>query len=135
MKEISSFSLPQTFQKKMSDLLGAELPEFLASYLKPRSNALRVNTSKISPDNFMNLNLFHLNPIPWCLEGFYFAYTDHPGQHPYHQAGVYYIQEPSAMAVAAYLDPFPGEYVLDLAAAPGGKSTQIASRLQGRGLL
>lgn len=135
MKELSSFSLPQTFQKKMSDLLGSELPEFLASYLKPRSNALRVNTLKVSPDNFADLNLFHLNPVPWCPEGFYYEYTDYPGKHPYHQAGVYYIQEPSAMAVAAYLDPLPGEYVLDLAAAPGGKSTQIASRLQGRGIL
>lgn len=135
MKEISTLSLPQTFQKRMADLLGPELPDFLASYLRPRSNSLRVNTLKITPEDFAALGLFPLKPVPWCPEGFYYAYQDYPGKHPYHQAGVYYIQEPSAMAVAAYLDPRPGDCVLDLAAAPGGKSTQIASSLQGQGLL
>ena len=73
--------------------------------------------------------------MPWEANGFYYEKEDQPGKHPYHEAGVYYIQEPSAMAPAAYLDAQPGEKVLDLCAAPGGKSTQIAAAMQGKGLL
>lgn len=119
----------------MSDLLGSAYPAFLSSYDAPRPNGLRVNTLKISPDAFVERNLLSLKPIPWASDGFYYDFTTHPGQHPYHGAGVYYLQEPSAMAVVHYLDPQPGERILDLAAAPGGKTTQIASRIKQQGLL
>ncbi len=75
------------------------------------------------------------NPIPWAKDAYYYGEEDRPGKHPYHEAGLYYIQEPSAMAPAVYLDARPGEYVLDLCAAPGGKSSQIAACMQGQGLL
>lgn len=78
---------------------------------------------------------FSLRPIPWVKEGFYYESQDRPGKHPYHEAGLYYIQEPSAMAVVELLEPEPGELVLDLCAAPGGKSSHIASRLEGKGFL
>lgn len=128
-------ALPQEFLKRMSELLGAEFRDFFTSYEQPRTNGLRVNTLKITPAALSARDLFALEPIPWAPDGFYYDYTAKPGQHPYHAAGVYYLQEPSAMAVVYYLDPQPGEWILDLAAAPGGKSTQIASRLMEQGLL
>lgn len=130
-----SSSLPQAFLKKMSELLGEEYKDFLHAYNDNRTNGLRVNTLKTAPEEFRERQIFSLTPVPWCREGYYFDYSEMPGQHPYHPAGVYYIQEPSAMAVVEYLDPRPGEYILDLAAAPGGKATQIASRLKRKGLL
>ncbi|KLU59472.1 ribosomal RNA small subunit methyltransferase F [Peptococcaceae bacterium CEB3] len=132
---MSTFILPQPFQERMSALLGTEYPAFAASYEAPRTNGLRVNTLKINPGSFQERGLFALEPIPWAKDGFYYDYREQPGRHPYHGAGVYYLQEPSAMAAVSYLDPRPGERILDLAAAPGGKSTQIACLLQQRGLL
>jgi NOL1/NOP2/fmu family ribosome biogenesis protein/23S rRNA U2552 (ribose-2'-O)-methylase RlmE/FtsJ len=76
-----------------------------------------------------------LEPVPWCPGGFYYGEAVRPGKHSYHAAGVYYIQEPSAMSAVPLLDPQPGETVLDLAAAPGGKSTQIAGAMMGKGML
>ena len=78
---------------------------------------------------------FKLTPVSWERCGFYYDKTDQPGKSPLHEAGVYYIQEPSAMVAVPLLEIKPGERVLDLCAAPGGKSTQIAGYLQGRGLL
>lgn len=78
---------------------------------------------------------FGLRPIPWTADGYYYEAETRPGRHPYHEAGLYYIQEPSAMAVAELLNPQPGERILDLCAAPGGKSTQIAGKMKGKGLL
>lgn len=77
----------------------------------------------------------HLTEVPWARDGYYYQEGDQPGKHPYHEAGLYYIQEPSAMMPAELLDVKPGERVLDLCAAPGGKSTQIAAKLRGKGLL
>lgn len=127
--------LPQEFLQRMEQMLGSEYPAFLESYNEDRYQALRVNPWKTSPDFFRDCAPFHLQPVPWEVNGFYYDTTDTPGKHPYHEAGVYYIQEPSAMAPAAYLDAQPGEKILDLCAAPGGKSTQIAATMQGQGLL
>lgn len=128
--------LPEKFIEKMENLLGAEeYNEFISSFEDPRYYGLRVNTLKISVQDFLGISPFELKPIPWSPEGFYYPEGDRPGKHPYYHAGLYYIQEPSAMAPVTYLDPQPGERVLDLCAAPGGKSTQIAARLQGEGLL
>ena len=83
-----------------------------------------------------NLNPFQTDPIPYVTGGYYYDYhVDEPGKHPYHAAGLYYIQEPSAMFVANLIDAKPGEKVLDLCAAPGGKSTQIAVSMKNEGLL
>ncbi len=109
---------------------------FLASYEALPDIGLRVNTLKIAPDAFRQLSPFDLAPVPWCAAGFTVAGDDaEPGKHPYHAAGLYYLQDPSAMAVAELLDPQPGERVLDLAAAPGGKATHIAALMGGEGLL
>lgn len=128
-------NLPEAFLDKMSLLLEDEFANFLRSYQDERSYGLRVNTLKIDKDQFLNDTPFELEQIPWTSEGFYYDPADRLGKHPYHEAGLYYIQEPSAMAVTELMDPKPGEKVLDLAAAPGGKTSHIATKMNQEGLL
>ncbi|MCD7826769.1 MAG: RsmF rRNA methyltransferase first C-terminal domain-containing protein [Clostridiaceae bacterium] len=134
--------LPKEFLNRMESLLGDEYPEFLESYQADRSYGLRVNPLKCLSEkqtgsfaeNAAQLP-FCLTRVPWAEEGFYFNPDEHPGKHILHEGGAYYIQEPSAMSVVSLLEPEPGDIVCDLCAAPGGKSTQIAGRLLGSGLL
>ena len=123
--------LPEAFLQRMEAQLGSEYPAFLESLERPRAVALRFNPMKgerpVLP--------FVGAPVPWEPEGFYYDPETRPGLHVYHEAGVYYLQEASAMAPVALLDPKPGEQVCDLCAAPGGKTTQIAGRMLGRGFL
>ena len=132
-------NLPQEFLNKMKTLLGAEYEDFLASYHRPRNFGLRVNVGKISPEEFQKLAPFHLQPVPWTENGFYYTLEEDnsvlPARHPFYYAGLYYLQEPSAMTPAAMLKVTPGEKVLDLCAAPGGKATELGARLHGKGLL
>ncbi len=123
--------LPQAFLARMQAQLGPDYPAYLASLDRPRAVALRLNPAKVPPSALP----FLLEPVPWEPTGYYYDPDARPGLHPYHEAGVYYLQEASAMAPVALLDPQPGEWVCDLCAAPGGKSTQIAGRMGGRGLL
>lgn len=127
--------LPEKFLYRMSAMLGDEFPEFLASYDNDKYQALRVNTLKVSVEEFREHVPFKMTPVSWEGTGFYYEKDDQPGKHPFHEAGVYYIQEPSAMLPAALLEARPGERILDLCAAPGGKTTQIAAAMQGEGLL
>ena len=128
--------LPSAFVERMRRLLGAEAGAFLESLRAPAAVGLRVNTLKLPPEAFQALSPFRLEPIPWCPEGFLVADPDaRPGQHPYHAAGLYYLQDPTAMAAAPLLAPQPGEAVLDACAAPGGKATHLAARLNHMGLL
>lgn len=115
-------------------MLGEEYDAWEASCGKECARALRVNTWKAGKD-FLDRAPFCLSPVPWAEGGYYYEAADAPGKHPYHEAGLYYIQEPSAMAVAEYLSAAPGEKILDLCAAPGGKSVQIAAKMNGRGVL
>lgn len=119
----------------MQDMLGEAYPAFLRSYEDDKYQALRVNPWKAECKEVQEKSGFHLKQVPWEPKGFYYESDDQPGKHPWHEAGVYYIQEPSAMAPAAYLEAKPGERVLDLCAAPGGKTTQIASYMKGQGIL
>ena len=123
--------LPDMFCRRMRALLGSEADAFFASYERPRAVGLRFNPRK-TPDLPLD---FVREPVPWAVHGCYYDPDARPGLHPYHDAGLYYLQEPSAMAPASLLDAQPGERVLDLCAAPGGKSTQLASAMQDRGLL
>lgn len=127
--------LPFDFCRRMERLLGSEYQAFYDSYRQPRVQGLRLNTRKVLPEKFLKQVPFQLKKIPWTQQGYYYAQQQRPGKHPYHEAGLYYIQEPSAMAVVELLDPQPGEKILDLCAAPGGKTTQIADKLQGQGFL
>ncbi len=127
--------LPEKFTERMKQMLQSEYEAFVASYDSEKYQALRLNPLKGRTEEFLTQNPFTLTPVPWTEYGYYYTKEDRPGRHPYHDAGVYYIQEPSAMAPAEYLAAKPGEYVLDLCAAPGGKSTQIAAQMQGEGIL
>lgn len=137
MGEAFEGKLPEKFEERMRALLREEYGAFAESYKRERTLGLRLNILKVDPEVFFREfgDDFGLRPVSWCREGFYYDKEARPGRHPFHEAGVYYIQEPSAMAAAELLDPQPGERVLDLCAAPGGKSTQIGGRLLGQGLL
>lgn len=128
-------NLPSAFTEKMKMILGAEYEKFQKSYEEPRNFGLRVNTAKISPAEFKKIAPFHLTEIPWVENGFYYEEQDFPSRHPFYYAGLYYLQEPSAMTPASRLPVSPGERVLDLCAAPGGKATELGARLLGEGLL
>ena len=119
-------TLPQAFVERMREQLGAEADAFFASYESPRAYGLRRNPLKQTAEQFEQMMPWQLTPVSWADEGYYYPDTDRPGKHVYHEMGLYYIQEPSAMCVAQIADPRPGEVVLDLCAAPGGKSTQLA---------
>lgn len=125
--------IPAAFTARMQRLLGADYDAFAASFSRPRAVALRLNPLKTSEPPA--LAQFSLTRVPWEPCGYYYDPETRPGKSPYHEAGLYYLQEASAMAPAALLDPKPGERVLDLCAAPGGKSTQLAGKMQGEGLL
>ncbi len=141
--------LPELFCEKMRGLLGPEYEAFLESLDRPRAVGLRLNPLKLSvsegggePGLQMKASIlpsqlarFDLSPVPWCPTGYYYDPQTRPGLHPWHAAGAFYLQEASAMAPVELLDPRPGERILDLCAAPGGKSTQIAGKLAGEGLL
>ena len=124
--------LPEAFLDRMKMQLGAEYSAFLESLERPRAVALRFNPLKCDEPPRLP---FVGDSVPWEPMGYYYDPESRPGLHPYHDAGVYYLQEASAMAPVQLLDPRPGERVCDLCAAPGGKSTQIAGRLKGEGFL
>ncbi len=133
-------NLPIEFEKKMKAFLGDEWDDFLYSYDNNRFQALRFNTLKVqSQEERMRilkvLGISSDKRVSWANEAYYFDENVRPGKHPYHEMGLYYIQEPSAMSAAALLAPKPGMRVLDLCAAPGGKSTQLATYLGDSGLL
>lgn len=119
----------------MRRLLGEEYGPFLESYERGRNFGLRVNTAKISTEEFQKIAPFHLTPIPWIENGFYYEEQDRPARHPFYYAGLYYLQEPSAMTPASRLEVNSGERVLDLCAAPGGKATELGAKLRGEGVL
>lgn len=128
--------LPKEFEEKMKELLKDEFPEFTACYDKPRYYGLRVNTDKISAEEFEKICPFPVRPIPWIENGYYYDGETHtPSKHPYYYAGLYYLQEPSAMTPADRLPVEPGDKVLDVCAAPGGKATELGAKLKRDGVL
>lgn len=167
--------LPEKFLERMQNMLGEEYPAFLESLSGKRYRALRLNPLKTRIQEGKEKLPFVLSPVPWTKNGFYYEEEEQPGKHPYHEAGLYYIQEPSAMAPVPCLmeepasaaaipeqqedvsaaviperqqedvsaaaipeqqeEPVSSERILDLCAAPGGKSTQIAEYMRGCGML
>ncbi len=128
--------LPKEYTEKMKRLLGEEYDAYIESFNEPRLYGLRANTLKISAEELKNKTDWELENIPWCKEGFYYnGERVRPAKHPYYNAGLFYIQEPSAMSTGAMLPVKPGDRVIDLCAAPGGKSTQAAARLKGKGII
>lgn len=121
--------LPKEFLERMEKMLGSEYRAFLENYENNKYQALRYNPLKSKE------RLFGNEPVLWEENGYYYEENEKPGKHPYHEAGVYYIQEPSAMAPVHFLEPKPYEFILDLCASPGGKSTQIGGKMEGKGIL
>lgn len=137
-------NLPIEFEKKMKAFLGNEWDDFLYSYDNNRFQALRFNTLKVGKNKSVEEEIAGImdklcipmdKKVTWANDAYYYDEEKRPGKHPYHEMGLYYIQEPSAMSAAALLAPKPGMRVLDLCAAPGGKSTQLATYLGDSGLL
>ena len=127
--------LPIQFTERMQKMLEDEYEAFEASYAFEKKQALRFNPLKGEKEAFIEKVPFSLCKVEWSENGYYYEREDAPGRHPYHEAGVYYIQEPSAQTPAQFLDAQPGERILDLCSAPGGKATQIAGAMKGEGLL
>lgn len=129
-------SLPSCFQEIMQKMLEEEYPVFLRCYEQPPYRAVRTNLLKCTIEKLHELLPFPLKKTPFSPYSFYIPDASKGvGSHPLHHAGAFYVQEPSAASAVTVLDPQPGEKILDLCAAPGGKSTQIAAQLQGKGLL
>ncbi len=126
--------LPREFQAEMRELLGDAYGAYLECFERESAIGIRVNTGKLSAEEFAKRSPFLLRPVSWTDNGFYVTGAG-ISAHPYYHAGLYYVQEPSAMLPAALLRPEPGDRVLDLCAAPGGKATELGSRLRGKGML
>ncbi len=133
MKEIK---ISEEFLNRMKDLLGEEEYEaYVRSFDEERLYGLRVNTLKIAPEKFTEITSLSLKPVPWIGNGFYYEGDERPAKDPYADAVLYFLQEPSAMTPANLLPVLPGDKVLDLCAAPGGKSTELGAKLSGEGML
>ncbi|NLK26876.1 MAG: SAM-dependent methyltransferase [Clostridiales bacterium] len=127
--------LPKLFEDRMRTLLGEEYEDFQECFSKPHYTGLRANILKIAPKEFEKICPFPINRIPWVRNGYYYDSKDQPAKHPYYYAGLYYIQEPSAMTPASLLPIEKGDKVLDICAAPGGKSTELGAKLGREGIL
>lgn len=119
----------------MKNLLGDSYVDYLNSFEGEAFHGLRINTLKTDLTGFLNGSPWKLKPVKWISNGFYYDGEQKPARHPYYYAGLYYLQEPSAMTPASLLPVEPGDCVLDLCAAPGGKSTELAAKLKGKGML
>ena len=128
-------NLPEKYTESMKMMLGDEYDSYIESFNDKRLYGLRVNNLKISTEDFLKICPFKLEPVPWIENGFYYSEDDKPAKHPYYFAGLYYIQEPSAMTPANVLPIEEGDVVFDMCAAPGGKSTELAAKLNKTGLI
>ncbi len=128
-------TLPEPFKETMKELLKEDYAQFIDSYSNPPKQGLRANTLKITPQKLNELLQTDLEPVRWCNDGFYYPEGFRPAKSPLYHAGLYYIQEPSAMSSASMLQVSSGDKVLDLCAAPGGKSTHLCAKLEGKGIL
>ena len=128
-------TLPLPFLERMKEMLGNDYDTFLQSYENPRTYGLRINTAKLSCQDFEKLSPFEIRPIPWISNGYFYDEESRPARCAYYQAGLYYLQEPSAMTPASRLPIEPGDFVLDLCAAPGGKATALGAALNDKGFL
>lgn len=128
--------LPAEFESRMKNMLKNEYTDFYNGFTKaPIFAGIRINTLKKGSREAVKREFGNLEPIKWCRDGYYIEKGSISGNHPYHMAGLFYFQEPSAMCAADGMEIHKGDFVLDLCAAPGGKTTQAGAKLEGTGLL
>ena len=127
--------LPEKFDKRMADILGEEYPRFSAALEEPSVRGIRVNESKISVESFLSSIDIQVSKIEYAPDGFIPECADGIGSTPEHHAGMFYVQDPGAMATVCALEIKKGWRVLDACSAPGGKSSQISSRIGEGGFL
>lgn len=127
--------LPMKYTESMRNLLREEYESYLETYDKPVRLGLRINQKKVSEEEWEKISPFSVEKVPWIPNGYYYKEEEKPSRHPYYYAGLYYLQEPSAMTPASRLPVEEGDIVLDLCAAPGGKATELGARLKGSGML
>lgn len=127
--------LPEKYENEMKDLLQEEYEAYKESLGLPIQQGYRINTGKISKEEWKKIAPFSAKEVPWIEKGYFLLDDFRASRHPYYFAGLYYLQEPSAMTSANRLNVEPGDFVLDLCAAPGGKATELGSRLKGKGML
>ena len=135
MRKTLKEQLPENFAFRMEELLKEEYEAFLNSYDEKTYAGLRMNTLKITPEEYLAMTKQELEPVSWCPTGFYYNGSREYSKNALYHAGLYYIQEPSAMFPAQVLPVSEGDYILDMCAAPGGKSTALAAKLHGTGIL
>ena len=128
-------NLPDKYLTEIKDIFKDEYEAYLATFNEKPVSSLRINNHKISDEDFISLAPFKLNKVDWIHNGYYLNEEERPGKHPYYDAGLYYIQEASAMTPAECLEINEGEYVLDCCAAPGGKTTELLTKLHDTGFL
>ena len=128
MNTLQEYSFPQGWIEQLRPLLGESLPDFLRAQHEPPLRGIRTRQGVPPPPEAGER-------VPWGTDAFYLPLDSDAGAGPLHEAGAWYLQEPSAMTAAAVLRPLPGDRVLDLCAAPGGKSTQLAAMMAGKGAL
>ena len=146
--------LPRPFVNQMKDILGSDFPDFANALEQAPTRGFRLHAvstqyssgemSLVNQDATLlatsapvppQMNPLCQTPVPWCEDAFYLPASSSLGQTAYQCTGAFYIQEPSAMAVAVAVEAKPGERILDLCAAPGGKTTAIAKSMRGEGVL
>lgn len=127
-------NLPNEYQNAMRAILKDEYDDYLKSLEEKPVKAFRVNTEKISVEDFEKIDTFSCGKIPYVKNGFYLDY-DKIGNHPFHHAGMIYVQEPGAMAPAECVDIEENWKILDMCASPGGKSTQLKNKLSEKGII
>ena len=127
--------LPLEYEKRIKAQLKEEFDDYISCFSKHYQGGLRVNTLKLTPEEFHKISPVPCERVPWIANGFFYPDEEQPAKHPFYFGGLYYLQEPSAMTPASLLPVVPGDRVLDVCAAPGGKSTELAAKLQGKGVL
>lgn len=128
--------MKDAFLKRMQELLQDEYPAYVKTLEVDAYRGLRINTLKVTKDDFLKQFPYALRQTPFSSSSFYLSQEiEHLGNHPYHIGGYFYMQEPSASSAVEAMHIKQGDYILDLCAAPGGKSTQIAAKLANTGFL
>ncbi|MBU5678284.1 MAG: NOL1/NOP2/sun family putative RNA methylase [Candidatus Aenigmarchaeota archaeon] len=133
-------NLPRFFIYRYRKILGKEVKKLVEYSLKPLRKSIRINTLKISRENCLKLlsaRSWELQQIPWYENGFWVLNRNEEqvGNTLEHFMGYFYVQEASSMIPPIVLEPKEDDFILDVAASPGSKTTQIAEMMKNKGCI